>query len=70
MTTTLILLFHFSSPKLGEVFGDQLGHFKHVDYLLAAEHCFQVLVGYDVALVFWILQVMLLDIHPQSLHYF
>ncbi len=64
-----ILITHSSIQRLGEMSGDQLGHFKHRHFCLASKYCFQVLIRKDVTLVVWILQVMLLDIDPERLYY-
>ena len=45
--------------------GDQLGHLKHADLLLAIEHRLQILVRIDEGLLFWILQSILADIGPK-----
>lgn len=49
---------------LGEVLGDQLGHFKHVDDCFAVEDLFEGRIGVDVALVGSILKTILLDVSP------
>src|ERR1035441_10062383 len=45
--------------------GDQLGHLKHADLLLAVEHGFQRLVSIDEGLLFCILHPILADISPK-----
>src|ERR1035438_5146906 len=45
--------------------GDQLGHLKHADLLLAVEHGFQRLVSVDEGLLFCILQPILADVSPK-----
>ena len=50
--------------------GDQLGHLEHIHHFFATENRFQVLISIDVALVLLVLEIMLLDVYPQSLHDF
>ena len=45
--------------------GDQLGHLKHADLLLAVEHGFQIFVGIDEGPLFCILQPILADVGPK-----
>jgi len=46
--------------------GNQFGHFKHVDHTLAIKNFLQVFIGIDIALVFGILQIVLLLMYSQS----
>ena len=45
--------------------GDQLGHLKHADLLLAVEHGLQIFVGIDEGPLFCILQPVLADVGPK-----
>src|SRR3989442_15731451 len=52
---------------LFQVLADELGHLEHVDRALAAENGLEGGVGVDVALVLAVLQLVLLDVHPELL---
>jgi len=52
--------------KLGEVAGEELGHAEGADAVVT-EHLGHLLVGGEVLLVLWVLQVVLLDVGPQLL---
>ncbi len=54
---------------LRQVSGDQLGHLEHGDGAFAAEHLLELVVGVDVALVLGVLEIVLLDVDPESLDY-
>ena len=45
--------------------GNQLGHLKHADLLLAVEHGLQIFVGIDEGPFFGILQPVLADVGPE-----
>ena len=48
--------------------GDKLGHFEHVDLVLAAEDLAQFFVSFNIALVLRILEIMLLYLCPKAFH--
>jgi len=55
---------------LGEMLRNELGHFEHVDRLLAIEYFLEFIVGVDIALILRILKVVLLDVCPECFYYF
>ena len=56
--------------KLGKVFVDEFCHFKHIDCFFAAKDLSKLLIRIDVALVFWILKIVLLDVSPKLFGHF
>src|SRR5437773_50964 len=49
---------------------DELCHFKHAHLLLAAEDALKVFISIDVTSFLSILKIILLDVVPNTLHYF
>ena len=49
---------------------NQLGHFKHADFLLAAEHFLEQVVWFDEGFVLGVLQIMAANVIPQFARYF
>lgn len=45
---------------------DFLIHFEHI-HLRLPEHSHHLLVAYDLALIFWVLQIVAFDMLPESL---
>jgi len=55
------------TAMLGEMPGDQFGHLKHADLLLAVEHGLESFVGIDERPFLGILKFVLLDVVPELL---
>ena len=47
------------------MFGDEFGHFKHIDRFFAVKHFLQVAVGVDVASIGRILKIVAFNIDPK-----
>ena len=57
-TLCRVFLVNLFKNRLGEMLGNELGHFKHVDYSFASEDFLQSLVSVDVSLVCRVLKVV------------
>lgn len=55
---------------LGKVSRNQLRHFKHGDNVFATKDLLQLVVGLNVALIDWVLQIVLLNVIPQLFDHF
>lgn len=51
-----------------EVLANLFVHFKHV-HLGLSKHSHHLLVAYDLASVFWVLEIIAFDMLPKSLHH-
>jgi hypothetical protein len=58
-------LFLKKSAELLDVTRNELGHFEHRHLGLATENSFESSVGVDVAFIFFILELVLLDVVPE-----
>src|SRR5579864_4987841 len=56
-----------TSGGLLDVLVDELGHLEHGDLALAAEHRLELVVGFDHATLFRVLEAVLLDVPPELL---
>jgi len=59
-----------TDDALRKVLADELGHLKHVDDLLAAEHYLERGIRVNVALILRVLEIVLLDVDPKLFYDF
>ena len=48
---------------------DEFRHLKHRYLALTTEYHLQFVIGQNIALVGWILEIVLLDVVPEALHH-
>ena len=55
-------------PVSGEMLGEVLVHLEHAHRALASEDGLKLVIGQDLALVLWVLELMPLDVLPHLAH--